>query len=277
MPTSYSDNLRVALPAAGELSGTWGGEVNAAITLMLEQAITGAVTITHPDTAEYTLTVADGATDEARNAVLNITGTLTDDRDVICPAAEKVYLVINTTTGGFAITIKTDLGTGVLVPSGASALVYCDGDDVIAALVGSPTFPTLNGNPLTGEEIANALAAANKQDYLLSCSDLTTSLIATTSAGYVNALYAANVVAVRASLLTASTSGEVEIDIKVNGTSILSTPLTIDEDETTSLDAAVPAVIATPELAEDDVITIDIVSPGTGAKGLNVSLLCVGT
>jgi len=276
MPTDYTTNLRLALPASGELSGTWGAEVNTAITLMLEQAITGYLSVTMAD-ANVTLTTADGAPDEARNAVLRCTGTLTADRNLICPTAEKLYLVLNNTTGGFNVTIKTALGTGVLVPSGASALVFCDGTNVVAGLVGSATFPTIDGTPLTGAEIAAALAAANKQDYLLSCSDLTTSLIATTSAGYVNALYAANVVAVRASLLTASTAGEVEIDIKVNGTSILSTPLTIDADETTSLDAAVPAAIATPELAEDDVITIDIVSPGTGAKGLIVSLLCIGT
>lgn len=276
MPTDYTTSLRLALPASGELSGTWGAEVNTAVTLMLEQAITGYLSVTMAD-ANVTLTTADGAPDEARNAVLRCTGTLTADRNLICPTAEKLYLVLNNTTGGFNVTIKTALGTGVLVPSGASALVFCDGTNVVAGLVGSATFPTIDGTPLTGAEIAAALAAANKQDYMVSCSDLTTSLIATTSAGYFRALYDASIVTVRASLLTASTSGAVEIDLRVNGTSVLSTPLSIDVNETTSLTAAVPVVVATPGLIEDDVITVDITSPGSNAKGLVVSLLCIGS
>lgn len=276
MPTDYSDSLRLALPASGELSGTWGAEVNQAITLMLEQAITGYLDVAMVD-GENVLSAADGAPDEARNAVLRCSGTLTEDSDVVCPTAEKVYLVLNNTDGGFGVTIRTALGAGVFVPSGASALVFCDGANMVAGLVGSGTFPTIDGRPLTGAEIAAALAAANKQDYIVSCSDLTTSLIPTTSAGYFRALYNAEIITVRASLLSASTSGDVVLDIRVNGGSILSTPLTVDEGTKTSLDAAVPVVVSLPDIQEDDEIAVDIINQGTNAKGLVVSVLCVGT
>jgi hypothetical protein len=79
---------------------------------------------------------------------------------------------------------------------------------------------------------------------------------------------------VRASLTTASTSGEVEVDVKINGVSMFTTTLTIDQDEETSETAAVAAVLtADPvEIDDDDEITIDIVDAGTGAVGLKVSL-----
>lgn len=82
---------------------------------------------------------------------------------------------------------------------------------------------------------------------------------------------------VRASLTTVSSSGIPTVDIKQNGTSILSTKLTIDVGEKTSTTAAVPAVISTLSLTDDAEMTIDITVAGTGATGLKVYLLGVRT
>lgn len=82
---------------------------------------------------------------------------------------------------------------------------------------------------------------------------------------------------VRASLNTVSSSGIPTIDINEGGVSILSTLLTIDVSEKTSLDAAVPVVISDVTLADDAEITIDIDIAGTGAKGLKVALIGVYT
>lgn len=79
---------------------------------------------------------------------------------------------------------------------------------------------------------------------------------------------------VRASLTTASSSGEVEVDVKINGSTIFTTTLTIDQSETTSETAAVAAVLIDnpTEIADDDEITVDIVAAGTGAIGLKIYL-----
>ena len=76
----------------------------------------------------------------------------------------------------------------------------------------------------------------------------------------------------RASLSTASTSGNPAIDINKNGVSIFSTTLTIDANEKTSVTAATAAVLSTTSIADDDEITMDIDTAGTGAKGLKVTL-----
>lgn len=79
--------------------------------------------------------------------------------------------------------------------------------------------------------------------------------------------------AVRASLTNPSSLGAVQIDVNVNGASILSTPITIDEGEKTSTTAAAQPALATPTIGDDAEITIDIDSPGSGAAGAKVILL----
>jgi hypothetical protein len=85
--------------------------------------------------------------------------------------------------------------------------------------------------------------------------------------------YAMTLTAVRASLATASSSGLPTVDINVAGSTILSTKLTIDATEKTSVTAATAAVISSSALASDDEVTMDIDVAGTGAKGLKVWLI----
>jgi len=133
MPSTYSTNLRLELIADGEKSGTWGGITNTNLGTLIEQSISGVANVAHDDSANYSLTTSNGATDEARNAVITVTGTLTAARNVVCPSVDKVYIVRNGTTGGFDITFKTSGGTGVVIPNGSTALVYCDATNVLNA------------------------------------------------------------------------------------------------------------------------------------------------
>lgn len=160
MASTYSSRLRIELIGTGEQSGIWGDTTNTNLGTLIDEAIAGVAAITMSD-ADYTLTVADGATDQSRKAVLVMAGTLSQARNVICPSSQKVYIVKNTTTGGFAITIKTSAGTGVSVANGATALVYCDGTNVeLAANVNDTTDPTFTGNiSLDGAVVVNESGA----------------------------------------------------------------------------------------------------------------------
>lgn len=79
----------------------------------------------------------------------------------------------------------------------------------------------------------------------------------------------------RASLTTAQPSGStLTIDINKNGSSILSTKLTIDNTEKTSKTAATPCVLSSTTFADDDEVTVDIDTVGgAGAAGLKVYLV----
>jgi hypothetical protein len=112
---------------------------------LLEQAITGVTSITMSD-ANYTLTSFNGVSDEARNAVLVVTGTNNAVRDLIPPVVEKLYTIVNNTTGGYAIRVIGASGTGVNIPNGATCLVYCDGTNFVNGLSGSAGNFSVAGN-----------------------------------------------------------------------------------------------------------------------------------
>jgi hypothetical protein len=95
--------------------------------------------------ANYTLTNFNGITNEARNAVLVVTGTNAAIRDLIPPVQKKLYTIVNNTTGGFAIRVIGVSGTGVSVPNGATCLVYCDGTNFVNGLSGSAGNFSVNG------------------------------------------------------------------------------------------------------------------------------------
>ncbi len=124
------------------------------------------------------------------------------------------------------------------------------------------------GNSL---EINNTtLRAPTFWEYAIS--DETTAITTGTAKLTVRAPYAFTVTAVRASLSTASSSGNPTVDINENGNSILSTKLSIDANEKTSTTAATAAVISDTSIADDAELTFDIDTAGTGAKGLKVKI-----
>lgn len=133
MTTAYTSVLKLALPVTGELSGTWGDVVNNNITSMIEEAITGRATISTWSTASHTLTTADGTTSESRCAILECSGSPGAAATVVCPAANKIYILKNGVSGGYAVTLKTSGGTGISVPNGKVMWLYCDGTDVVDA------------------------------------------------------------------------------------------------------------------------------------------------
>lgn len=109
--------------------------------------------------------------------------------------------------------------------------------------------------------------------YQLSCSDLVSSLTVDESAAYFRIQRAITLYDVRASLLLASSSGPVQISIKVNGLELCSVPLTIDEGEKTSTTAITPRVLSFTAIPDDAEVLVGIVAPGAGAQGLIVSLI----
>ncbi|MEQ9111220.1 MAG: hypothetical protein RIF37_00585 [Rhodospirillaceae bacterium] len=134
----------------GTNTNTWGDDKLNEVIDAIDQALDGvaAIALTGDkvlSSSNYTLA------DESLNRVLKFTGTLTSAVMVTLPSVEHWYLVVN--TAGAQVTIKTAAGSGVAVEHGSSALVYCDGADV---LNGAPT--TLGG----ATRIAGGLSVAGK-------------------------------------------------------------------------------------------------------------------
>ena len=101
----------------------------------LDQAIAGLLEV--DVSAGGTITVDPAAALACK--MLRLIGTLAADAEIVVPGNRKPYFVHNAAGGGFAITVRTAAGAGVIV--GASpdntAVVYCDGTDVLAISAGT--------------------------------------------------------------------------------------------------------------------------------------------
>jgi hypothetical protein len=140
-------------------------------------------------------------------------------------------------------------------------------DDVYDATAwnGNLTVPTKNA---IRDKIENLV-----QSIPIFVSDETTSITTGTAKVTFRMPYAFTLTDVRATLSTASSSGNPTVNIKESGVSIFSTTLSIDSGEKTSTTAATPYVLSDTSLADDAEMTVDIDTAGTGAKGLKLYLI----
>jgi hypothetical protein len=153
MATIYSSDLKLSIMATGENAGTWGQITNTNLYL-LQQAIGGYQEVSIAGGAQTTaLAMSDGALSNARNAVIKLTGTITGNQVVTIPdGIEKVYTIINGTTGAFTVEFKTVSGTGVTfsTTNKGAILVYSDGTNVVNVnallkTISLFTLPTADG------------------------------------------------------------------------------------------------------------------------------------
>ena len=71
---------------------------------------------------------------EASYKIITLTGTITSDTSVVLPTKSGAYWIIRNNTGGsYTITVKTSGGAGVAITIGETAVVYCDGTDIVAS------------------------------------------------------------------------------------------------------------------------------------------------
>jgi len=167
MPTvNYTSLLGLALPTTGDLSGSWGNEVNNYITQYLDAAVAGAQTISGSQTA-VTLSkssgtplsqAGSGATGSSQYQIINCTGNPGSLLTITAPAASKVYLILNNTSTSQSVKIVgAGPTTGVTIASATNALVAWNGSDfeLVASSAGGTVTSvggtgTVNGITLTG-------------------------------------------------------------------------------------------------------------------------------
>lgn len=70
---------------------------------------------------------------EAAHQIIELTGALTANINVIVPAISRQWTVANKTSGAFTLTVKGASGTGVAVTQNMRCIVYHDGTNVVRA------------------------------------------------------------------------------------------------------------------------------------------------
>jgi hypothetical protein len=132
MASTYSD-LGLELMVTGENAGQWGDKTNTNLNL-IQQAISGFQAVTVNGTGATALAMTDATISNARNAVIQLTGTITGNIDVTIPdGIEKMYTITNGTTGSFTVQFKTVSGTGFTFAATekTTSLCYSDGTNIV--------------------------------------------------------------------------------------------------------------------------------------------------
>lgn len=101
--SSYTDHRLQAVPIIGKLALAMGD-------------------------ANTTLSAA-----QSRNKILEFTGALTAQRNIVLPLGAQQWTVFNNTTGGFGLQFIGASGTGTVVAASKRAIIYSDGTNVVRA------------------------------------------------------------------------------------------------------------------------------------------------
>ena len=137
--TNYVEATRAGVVSKNTTGFTAG-------SVPLYSVVTGASTVTSytdyrlqsvPYTGRMAKAMSDANTTltaaEARNQIIEFTGTLTAARNIVMPLAAQQWTVFNGTTGGFGVQFIGATGTGITVAAGKRAIVYSDGTNVVRA------------------------------------------------------------------------------------------------------------------------------------------------
>ncbi len=119
-------NRQGTLPTVGGDNNTWGDGNNALHNLW--DTILGSKTPVSTTGGTTALATAD------ENVVaINVTGTLTSAAIITFSGRGGSWIVRNATTGAFTLTCKVSGQTGVTVTQSQSAVVWCNGTDILLA------------------------------------------------------------------------------------------------------------------------------------------------
>lgn len=155
-----------------------------------------------------------------------------------------------------------------VAPAGGDLLAIVDVSDTTDAATGTTKKIT------TANFFAGLPATGTPFELVVACSDESTPLVAGTAVITFRMPRGVTLTAVRANLKTAAASGTFTVDINETGSTILSTKITIDATEKTSVTAATPPVISDAALADDAEMTVDIDDDASGdAVGLKITLI----
>jgi hypothetical protein len=146
MPSTYTTNGGIELPANGEQSGTWGSTVNDNMNII--DRLTNGVGVISLSGTTHTLTTADGTPSDGHYSVLVLGGAPSGTNTItIAPNdGQHVYIVKN--SSGQSAIFTQGSGGNVTVLNGKSAIIYSDGAGSGAAVVDITSTLTLS-SPIT--------------------------------------------------------------------------------------------------------------------------------
>ena len=133
MPSTYTTNGGLELPANGEQSATWGSTVNTNMSIV-DRLTNGVGSISLAGTT-HTLTISNGTLSDGQFNTLLLGGSPTGTNTVtVTPNnGQHVYTVLN--SSGHSAIFSQGSGANVTIPNGSHKIIYCDGSGSGASVV----------------------------------------------------------------------------------------------------------------------------------------------
>ena len=162
MPSTYTTNAGIELPANGEQSATWGNTVNENMTII--DRLTNGVGSISLSGVTHTLTTSDGAVSDGHYKVLVLGGSPSGTNTVtISPNdAQHIYIIKNNT--GQTALFTQGTGTNVSILSNTSKIIYADGAGNGASVVDLTGSLDLGSLIVGGVTVTSTAAELNKLD-----------------------------------------------------------------------------------------------------------------
>ncbi len=124
MASTFTTNLRLVKQGDGDNPNTWGQVLNDGVISLIDDAIAGFTTVSIGSAATVTLTENQGSGDQARQAILELKGSVGGTHsaiNILIPNNSKTYLVRNSVayaSAGADVIMKVAGQTGVTIPTG---------------------------------------------------------------------------------------------------------------------------------------------------------------
>lgn len=133
MVASYTSNLRLTKQGDNDNPNSWGQVVNTQVIQLIEDAVAGVKTVDITGSSDVNLStsVVNGGTDDARYAVLQLTGIIGTNINLILPSVNKIYIIRSSYTGDYTVTVKpVGASSGIAMSKTQTVFVYTNGTNI---------------------------------------------------------------------------------------------------------------------------------------------------
>jgi hypothetical protein len=282
MPSTYTTNGGIELPANGEQSATWGNTVNDNMNIV-DRLTNGVGAITLSGTT-HTLTTSNGTLSDGQYSVLVLGGSPSGTNTVTVSPNDGQHIYIVKNGSGQTATFTQGSGANVSVLDGTTKIIYCDGAGSGAAVVDITGSLDLGSLILGGTTVTATAAELNIMDGVTATTaelNILDGVTATTAE--LNIMDGVTATTAELNILDGVTATTAELNI-LDGVTATTAELNFVDGATsnvqTQLDAKAPSsspTLTTPTLSSAVTITGGTQSWTVVASGTNLTFAYNGT
>ncbi len=282
MPSTYTANGGIELPANGEQSATWGNTVNDNMNIV--DRLTNGVGAISLSGTTHTLTIANGTLSDGQYSVLVLGGSPSGTNTVTVSPNDGQHIYIVKNGSGQTATFTQGSGANVSVLSGTTKIIYCDGAGSGAAVVDITGSLDLGSLILGGTAVTATAAELNILDGVTATTaelNIMDGVTATTAE--LNIMDGVTATTAELNIMDGVTATTAELNI-LDGVTATTAELNFVDGVTsnvqTQLDAKAPSsspTLTTPTLSSAVTITGGTQSWTVVASGTNLTFAYNGT